>query len=209
MKASSASLAQLFTRVLAAINSPLTKYEIIKATAPKPVVLVAVWATVNLCVSAAAFYLQSFMLFALGSLMLISPLLLIVFGNTASWIKKLLFRSSVTVKGREMPGDLYWEISSLLKARGITNVQKYIFEHPEHVVVMYELYDELCSASLTTRKSWTAAVALVFVSDHNPAAVRDSLLSILNERRIRSVDEVRELLISSISVASPLSVGVL
>lgn len=209
MKASSTPLPQLFTKVLSAVNGPLTKYEIIKATSLKLVVFVAVWATVNLCVSAAAFYLHSPTLFALGSLMLISPLLLIVFGNAASWIKKRLFRSSIMIKDREIPGDLYWEISSLLKARGVTNVQKYIFEHPEHVVVMYELYDELCSASLTTRKSWTAAVALVFVSDHNPAAVRDSLLSILNERHIRSVDEVRELLISSISVASPLSVGVL
>jgi hypothetical protein len=100
-------------------------------------------------------------------------------------------------------------ISDLLESRGITKVQKYVNEHPEHAVALHELFDVLCSPQLPTRESWTTAVSLVFISDNDPFVTRDSILALLRERSVQSVQELKAILEISDTTAAPLASGAL
>jgi hypothetical protein len=141
--------------------------------------------------------------------MLAGPFLLTGLAHLLVWGNKVVHRPRALGDGASIPADLYWMISDLLESRGITHVQKYVTAHPEHAVALHELFDVLCSPQLPTRKSWTTAVSLVFISDNDPFMTRDSILTLLRERSVQSVQELKAILEISDTTAAPLASGVL
>jgi hypothetical protein len=187
----------------------IAKYEVRKPTPSNLVVLFAAWMVPSLCMMAAAFHLSSAGLSVLGMTMLAGPFLLTGLAHLLVWGNKAVHRPRTLGGGNRIPADLYWMISDLLESRGITHVQKYVTAHPEHAVALHELFDVLCSPQLPTRKSWTTAVSLVFISDNDPFMTRDSILTLLRERSVQSVQELKAILEISDTTAAPLASGVL
>lgn len=192
-------------KALTKANSAIEKYEVKKLT---PLIIVAftlVWIIPSLCMMMAA----SADLSVIGMVMLAGPFLLTALASVVAWANKRANGQRTLGDGDSIPADLYWEISDLLESRGITNVKKYIAEHPEHRVALHELYADLCSPQLPTRESWITAVSLVFISDNDPFVTRDSIVALLNERGVRSVHDVKAMLEITTTTSAPLASGVL
>jgi hypothetical protein len=196
-------------RALAVADNTITKYEVRKLTPITLVVLFAAWIVPSLCMMAAAFHFSSADLSVLGMVMLAGPFLLTGLAHALVWGNKMMHRQRTLGHGDSIPADLYWKISDLLESRGITNVNKYITEHPEHRVVLHELYADLYSPHLTTRDSWNTALSLIFLNDDNPYLTRDSITTLLNVRGVRSIHEVKAMLEITTTTATPLASGVL
>lgn len=196
-------------KALTKANSAIAKYEVKKLT---PLIIVAftlAWIVPSLCMMVAAFYFSSADLSVIGLVMLAGPFLLTALANAVVWAGKRTNGQRTLGDGDSIPADLYWEISDLLESRGITNVKKYITEHPEHRVALHELYADLCSPQLPTRESWNTALSLIFISDNDPFVTRDSIVALLNERGVRSIHEVKAMLEITTTTVTPLASGVL
>lgn len=209
MKPLKSTLRKPLIQALAAADRIIAKYEVRTLTPINLVVIITVWIVPSLCMMAAAFHFSSPDLSVIGMVMLAGPFLLTGLAHALVWGHKMMHRQRPLGDGDSIPADLYWAISDLLESRGITNVQKYVTAHPDHAVALHELFDVLCSPQLPNRESWTTAVSLVFISDNDPFVTRDSILVLLKERSVQSVQELRTILEISDTTATPLASGVL
>lgn len=115
-----------------------------------------------------------------------------------------------TINGETFTPERYAFIADELRRRGINRISRFITEHPDHVHCAQELSRELgLSHGPAYRTIMYRFEALVYTEDTDPARTKDSLVSIIADRRITDQHEVRQLLHTLLRTETPLGAGAL
>jgi hypothetical protein len=103
----------------------------------------------------------------------------------------------------------YAAISDELRRRGVKDVNRYLTEHPHHVSTFKELNDELPLDSPFPKREHASVLALLFTEDDDPERTKESILRIVNDRKVSDLNLVRQTLVEINGTTAPLMDGAL
>lgn len=115
--------------------------------------------------------------------------------------------------GVGMDGVLYRAIASHLKRRGIKDTKGFICDYPQYLNACDGLIDDLgygyVFLSSEDREHECRIVSLVYLTDNDPEETRTAIVSLIQDRGIRSVESLKALLATRSEIETPLMEGAL